>query len=61
MKTNTTENQISEDTTDAYVNVMIEDESGFDTFKIKKALYFATLAEHLRQISARLAPIKIVA
>lgn len=47
--------------TSSYQNVVIEDESGLETFSVKKNLFFAQLASHLRQISATVIPAKTFA
>ena len=45
----------------SYQNIVIEDESGTDTLRVRKDLFFATLASHLRQISATAVPVKAFA
>lgn len=45
----------------SYKNVTIEDENGTDTFRIRKSVFLAQLASHLRHISTTVVPVKVLA
>jgi hypothetical protein len=44
----------------SFQHVTIEDESGLETFAVRKNLFFAQLASHLRQISTTVTPVKAI-